>query len=125
MIDKNFLRLVQILRTTFLGNSPNRGHTRAELRRAIDEYAANADVSQQETYNIPENLADYVLKVARHAHKITDADLVRLQQDGYSEDDIFEFTISAALGASQRQLAAGLTALYGESTLGDTEPFVR
>lgn len=56
-------------------------------------------------------LADYVEKVSREAHRITDADTSRLLAAGYSEDQIFEATVSAALGAGLLRLHAGLAAL--------------
>ena len=43
--------------------------------------------------------------------KETDNDIEALRQTGYSEDAIFEITISAALGAATARLARGLSAL--------------
>ncbi len=52
--------------------------------------------------------------VARHAYKTTDAHVAALKQAGYSEDAIFELTLSAALGAGMARLERGLAALKGE-----------
>jgi alkylhydroperoxidase family enzyme len=52
--------------------------------------------------------------VALHAYKTTDADIEKLLQAGYSEDAIFEITLSAALGAGRARLERGLAALKGE-----------
>jgi hypothetical protein len=57
---------------------------------------------------IPEPLAVYAEKVARYAYRVTDDDVRKLQAAGYSEDQIFEATLSLALGAAQRRLQAGL-----------------
>ena len=40
----------------------------------------------------------YVKKVAKHAYEVTDKDMTALRQAGYSDDQIFEATVSAALG---------------------------
>lgn len=53
----------------------------------------------------------YVQKVARYAYKVTDEDVEALLQAGYSEDQIFELTISAALGAGISRRDAGLESL--------------
>ena len=63
---------------------------------------------------VPEALRAYVDKVSRHAYKVTDEDITALRAAGYSEDQIFEATVSTALGAGMRRLEAGLRALEGE-----------
>lgn len=49
-------------------------------------------------------------KIHRHAYKVTDDDLARLQPK-YADDQLFEIVVSAALGASRNRLLAGLAAL--------------
>jgi alkylhydroperoxidase family enzyme len=56
-------------------------------------------------------MGSYVKKVVRHAHEVTDEDIAGLRQSGWSEDEIFEITVSAALGAGLVRLEAGLAAL--------------
>ena len=87
------------------------GHTPPELRRAV---LARASGAPRE--DVPPALAAYVDKVARHAYKVTDEDLGRLQQAGHSDDALFEVTVSAALGAALGRLERGLAALRGESS---------
>jgi hypothetical protein len=60
---------------------------------------------------IPEPLALYVDKVTRHAYRVTDDDVRALLAAGYSQDQIFETTLSVALGTAQMRLRAGLDAL--------------
>jgi hypothetical protein len=67
---------------------------------------------------IPEPLAVYVEKVARYAYRVTDDDVRALLAAGYSEDQIFEATLSVALGAAQSRLQAGLEALRTASEAG-------
>ena len=87
------------------------GHTPTELRRAVVARAAGTGGE-----DVPPTLAAYVDKVARHAYKVTDEDLGRLQQAGHSDDALFEVTVSAALGAALRRLDCGLAALRGETS---------
>ena len=63
--------------------------------------------------DVPEDLRPYLDKVARHAYKVTDEDVAALLGAGYSEDQIFEATVSCALGACQHRLEAGLEAIRG------------
>ena len=60
--------------------------------------------------DVPLELAALVDKIHRHAYKVTDDDLARLRAT-YSEDQLFEIVVSAALGASRQRLGAGLAAL--------------
>jgi hypothetical protein len=60
---------------------------------------------------LPEAFRDYLDKVACHAYKVTDQDIAALRNAGYSEDEIFEATVSCALGACLRRLKPGLKAI--------------
>ena len=59
---------------------------------------------------VPPDLQALVDKIHNHACKVTDEDLARLQTR-YSDDQLFEIVVSAALGASRKRLFAGLAAL--------------
>lgn len=78
------------------------GHTRAEVRRAV----AFGPGTQ-----VPDALRSYADKVALHAYRVTDEDVEALKRAGYSEDQIFEVTAAAALGAAVRRLERGLAVL--------------
>jgi alkylhydroperoxidase family enzyme len=94
-------------------NSP--GDTDVTTRRAVEEYCARLSGSSTRTAgDIPTDLANYLNKLALHAYKTTDEDIQALRQAGYSEDAIFEITLSAALGAGLARLERGLSALKGE-----------
>lgn len=108
---------VQKVRTALLEKP---GHTSTELRSAVEGAAAamsgrtdNAARSDA----VPDDLASYIAKIARFAYKITDEDVEDLLQAGYSEDELFELTLSAAFGASVARMESGLRALTqaGES----------
>jgi alkylhydroperoxidase family enzyme len=76
---------------------------RGETDKAIRHAAA-------EGRGVPAELQELVEKIHVHAYKVTDEDIARLQSK-YSEDQLFEIVVSAALGASHRRLSAGLEAL--------------
>src|SRR5215471_2764026 len=84
------------------------------LRRAIEAWAAKLGGRPgAEVVEIPAELTGYVNKVALHAYKTLDEDIEALRNAGYSEDAIFEITLSAAIGAGQARLERGLAALKG------------
>jgi hypothetical protein len=59
----------------------------------------------------PPEFAAYLAKVRDEAYKVTDADVQALKDAGYSEDEIFEQTVAAAVGAGLHQLERGLACL--------------
>ena len=91
-------------------NSP--GDTDTTIRQAVEDYSTRVGVSPTSTAgDVPGELTGYVKKVALHAYKTTDEDTAALQRAGYSEDAVFEITLSAALGAGMARLGSGLAAL--------------
>ena len=88
------------------------GETDPSLRRAVEALAAQLGGRfSLQSDTIPPELINYVKKVAQHAYKTTDEDIEALRQAGYSEDAIFEITLSAALGAGMARLERGLASL--------------
>jgi alkylhydroperoxidase family enzyme len=59
----------------------------------------------------PPQLAGYLEKVRLHAYKVGDRDVEELKATGFSEDEIFEHTVSAATAAGLERLEAGLATL--------------
>jgi alkylhydroperoxidase family enzyme len=59
----------------------------------------------------PPALRSWLEKVAHRAWTVTDEDVEALKQAGLSEDQIFEATTAAAVGAGLKRLRAGLAAL--------------
>ena len=53
----------------------------------------------------------YLDKVRNRAYAVTDADVQALKDAGYSDDEIFEQTVSAAVGAGLHRLEKGLSCL--------------
>lgn len=63
--------------------------------------------------DLPDPLGAYLRKVMSHAYQVTDADVDALRAAGYSEDQIFEATVCAAVGVGLSQLERGLSTLRG------------
>ena len=83
------------------------------VKRVLDGAGVAAQSQRRVAFSgkgAPPELQALIDKVEAHAYKVTDDDLRRLQQK-YSDDALFEIIVSAALGASERRLLAGLTAL--------------
>jgi alkylhydroperoxidase family enzyme len=59
----------------------------------------------------PPELAPYLDKVRRNAYKVTDQDVQALKDAGFSEDAVFEQTVSVAVAAGLMRLEAGLGVL--------------
>ena len=59
----------------------------------------------------PPEFATYLEKVQLHAYKVTDRDVQELKDAGFSEDRIFEQTVSVAVAAGIERREAGLGAL--------------
>jgi alkylhydroperoxidase family enzyme len=59
----------------------------------------------------PPELAAYLEKVRECAYTVTDADVDALKGAGFSEDEIFEQTVAAAVGEGLRRLELGLKAV--------------
>jgi hypothetical protein len=95
-----FLALVDRIRN-------GEGTAPAELRaRAF----SNAD--------IPPPLQTLIGKVATRPAQVTDADFDAAQASGFSEDQLFELVISAAVGQSARLYDSGLAALAQAAAAG-------
>lgn len=104
----NIQRLFEVVQSTA-------GETDSSFRRAIEEQSAEIGTGVRGMGGaLPGELSNYVKKVALNAYKVTDEDIEALRQAGYSEDAIFEITLSAAIGAGRVRLEHGLAALKGE-----------
>ncbi len=95
------------------------GTTTSELRQSIEIYTAalSAHSAQADAIaaTLPTELLTYLKKIALYAYKVTDKDIEALRSAGYSEDALFEITVSGALGAGMTRLQHGLQALKGEA----------
>jgi alkylhydroperoxidase family enzyme len=72
-----------------------------------------ARLSEAATANdpAPPDFAEYLGKVQANAYEVTDGDIRRLREAGYSEDVIFEQTVAVAVAAGLERLEASLGVL--------------
>ena len=111
-MDDRHAALTQTLTATVLTQP---GVIMPQLRMQIEAYVARfTGSSTEDTGELPPALYSYINKVALYAYKDTDEDISTLLEAGYSEDAIFEITVSIALGAGMTRLQRGLAALKGE-----------
>jgi len=89
------------------------GDTTPEVRSKIVAWAARLDAAPDACSDLPETVRNYVKNVVLYAYKATDADVQQLKDAGYSEDAIFEITVTAAVGAGLHRLNTGLALLRG------------
>jgi alkylhydroperoxidase family enzyme len=68
---------------------------------------------------LPEALRPLLEKVATRSAHVTDADFATAAEAGFSDDQLFELVVCAAVGQSTRQYEAGLAALA--EAAADTE----
>jgi hypothetical protein len=100
------------------GNADRRARIVEDLRQAVFGSPGATDPATRSAAAtggpLPDPLGSYAAKVRDEAYRVTDADVEGLKAAGHSEDEIFEVTVSAAVGAALRSLDAGLRALRGE-----------
>jgi alkylhydroperoxidase family enzyme len=76
-----------------------------------DDLIADLREAAQPDRHAPPEFAAYLEKVRNAAYTVTDADVQALKDVGYSDDEIFEQTVSAAVGAGLHRLEKGLACL--------------
>ncbi|MHB1836510.1 MAG: carboxymuconolactone decarboxylase family protein [Solirubrobacteraceae bacterium] len=106
---------------------PSEDNKRAMHRLLVDRIlggpgAAPADQRALAFDNagLPEPLAQLIEKVAHSSAAVTDADLAAATKSGFTDDQLFELVICAAVGEASRQYEAGLAAL-AEAIAGEEE----
>ncbi|MFQ6395323.1 hypothetical protein ACLMAJ_17875 [Nocardia sp. KC 131] len=69
--------------------------------------------------DVPAELPALIGKVTTRPAQVTDADFVSAKASGFSEDELFELVVSAAVGQSTRLYEAGLAALAEATVDGE------
>ena len=77
----------------------------------LDPAIRKAIAGEGDREKIPPALLPYLDKVAHSAWTMTDEDVQALRRSGLTEDQIYEATVAAALGAGLERLRAGLAVL--------------
>lgn len=73
--------------------------------------AVRKAIAEERAGEVPPALLPYLDQVAHRAWTVTDEDVEALRRAGLSDDQIFEATVAAAVGAGRKRLRAGLAAL--------------
>ena len=76
-----------------------------------DELIATLREASQPDRATPPEFAGYLERVRADAYRVTDRDVEELNAAGFSEDEIFEQTVSTAVAAGLERLEAGLRSL--------------
>ena len=94
------------------------------LRHAVTSSPASLSAVVRQTITegrtLSGPLGSYVRKVAEHAYEITDEDIASLHAASYTDDEIFEATVSAALGAGLFRLDCVLRVLVASESTSTT-----
>jgi hypothetical protein len=91
------------------------GHRKAAIARVVEGAGHASPAARRAAFdgdhaNAPAPVRALLEKVARHAYKVTDADVAAVKEL-MSEDEIFELVVAATLGQAARQLAAATAAI--------------
>jgi alkylhydroperoxidase family enzyme len=101
------------------GHSKKHGDAIADLRYSVLEAPATTGPALRKAAAtgtaVPELWRAYVETVRGASYKVTDDDITRLKAPGQTEDQIFELTVAAAVGAALRAFDAGQDAVREKS----------
>jgi hypothetical protein len=101
------------------GEDKKRAAHRALVDRVLNGEGRTSPEERARAFSntdIPPPLEALIGKVAARPADVTDTDFAVAEAAGFSEDQLFELVICAAVGQSARQYEAGLAAL-AEATL--------
>lgn len=87
------------------------GDADLEIRQAVFQHAMSYLGFPHEDQPLPKNISPYIDKVIRQASEITDQDIKDLLAEGWSEAEIFEITVSAAVASGYGRLKIAWAAL--------------
>ena len=85
--------------------------TALEMRRNVSAYAESLAEKPEADNPFEGPLAKWVEKVARYAYKTLPGEVEAMKQNGQSEDEIFELTIAAAIGAASGRYERALLSI--------------
>lgn len=97
---------------------------RALVERILEGKGAAATEDRDRAFrnvDVPLPVRTLIEKVVRKPNEIGDADFARAKTAGFSEDQIFELVVCAAVGRSAQMYEAGLTALAETATSKEAE----
>lgn len=88
-------------------------HRKALTSRIIDGDGKASREQRRAAFDAhgPEGASALIEKIAKQAYRVTDEDIAAVKAAGFSEDQIFELAVCAAIGQASRQLDNALAAL--------------
>lgn len=102
------------------GDRTDHGGLAENLRYAVLEAPATTDPALRTAAAtgapLTEPWQSYAATVRDAAYQVTDADVGRLTAAGHTEDEIFEVTVAASVGAALRSFDAGRNAVQRENS---------
>jgi alkylhydroperoxidase family enzyme len=105
---------------------PDEDKKRAAYRALVDRVLNTAGKASPEQRarafgdaDVPVPLQALISKVAARPAQVSDADFAAAKAAGFSEDQLFELVIAAAVGQSSRLYEAGLAALAEATGTGE------
>jgi AhpD family alkylhydroperoxidase len=102
------------------GDRTDHGDVVANLRHAVLNAPASTDpvlrTAAATGDAVPEPWRSYTETVRDASYQVTDADITRLTTTGNTEDQIFEATVAAAVGAALRTYDAGRHAIHHKTS---------
>jgi AhpD family alkylhydroperoxidase len=102
------------------GQTNRHGDAAENLRHIVLEAPATTDPALRTAAAVggplPEPWQSYATTVRDASYTITDADIDRLTAAGHTEEEIFEITVAAAVGAAMHGFDAGRRALAHKTT---------
>ena len=102
------------------GETTRDGDAVQNIRHAVLEAPATTDPTLRRAAatggTLPEPWQSYTTTVRDASYKITDIDIDRLTTAGHTEEEIFEITVAAAVGAALYRFDAGRHAFAQKST---------
>jgi hypothetical protein len=90
------------------GGRTDRSRREAALRRGAAATGAFPEPAGDDGLGPATGLVD---KVARHAYRVTEEDIAEARAGGYTEDELFDLTVTTAIGAGFSRRAIGRDAV--------------
>ena len=87
------------------------GVTARELRQRVCAYAESLTENPEADNPLDGPLAKWVEKVARYAYKTLPDEVEAMKQNGKSENEIYELTVAAAIGAASGRYERALASI--------------
>jgi threonine synthase len=81
------------------------------VQTRYDEFIERLREASRPERPVPPAFDRYLDTVRRHAYRVTDRDIAELKAAGFSEDEIFEYTVAAAVAAGLDRREAALRVL--------------